>query len=342
MQRYFIPCQPPLWARGGHAQTLLGHLLPSPGERVEESSGYVRREIDLGDGDRLVVFALQGSTGVRVLLMHGLSGDVNAEYMRLAAASLRAAGHGIWAVNHRGCGAGKGLAGKPYHSGKTDDLARVLAASRADAPDLRHVVVGFSLSGNLALLHAAQGPGPRADGILAVNPPVDLEETSVAIGQGFSRLYERRFLWRLRRAVREREAAGHTRGSYDIRLGLSLVEFDDLFTAPECGFENGRDYYRRCSSRTRLAEIDVPTVILTAADDPFVRPEAFNGQSLPASMLLHIERHGGHVGYLTRGEPGRRSMGWRRWLAGAIPHYVGQLERAGAHAHGQGGPGNPK
>ncbi|MFT5290388.1 MAG: putative alpha/beta-fold hydrolase [Planctomycetota bacterium] len=320
MRPYTTPCRPPLWAKGGHAQTILGHVLPSPDGMVQESTGYNRHEVCVGDGDRLVVFARRGTTGARVILLHGLSGHANAEYMRLAAAALSADGHGIWAVNHRGCGAGQGLAGRPYHSGKTDDLAAVLAASYADAPDLKHIVVGFSLSGNLALLHSAQGLQPAPTGIVAVNPPVDLEDTSVAIGRGLSRLYERRFMWRLRRAVRQREAAGQTKGSYDIPLNLSLLEFDDLFTAPECGFASGMDYYRRCSSLMHLGRVTTPSVILTAADDPFVDPAVYGRAQLPDSMHLHVEQHGGHVGYLTR-----QKLGWERWLKGALSHYVAEL-----------------
>ena len=51
IRRYDVPCAPPLWARGGHAQTFLGHMLPSPGPHVEALDGALRIEIDLRDGD---------------------------------------------------------------------------------------------------------------------------------------------------------------------------------------------------------------------------------------------------------------------------------------------------
>lgn len=318
--RYDVPCVPPLWARGGHQQTIAGHILPVSCARIGKDSGYARREVELADGERLVAFTREGSSDVLVLLMHGLSGDANAEYMRLTADALIRAGHGVWAVNHRGCGEGRGLAGKPYHSGKTDDLEAVLSACRQNAPHKRIVVAGFSMSGNLALLHSAEGRRPAPDGIVAINPAVDLERTSVAIGKGVSRVYERRFLWRLRKAVKEREAEGRTLRSYDIPLGLSLLEFDDLFTAPECGFESGLDYYRRCSSLPRLGEVATPSVILTAADDPFVDATTLAAAPRSPAVSLHVERHGGHVGYVTR-----RGLGCGRWLPGAIVHYVDQL-----------------
>jgi len=316
IRRYEIPCEPPLWARGGHAQTLWSHALPSRGPQLSRA-GTAHRLIDVPEGDRVLVFELPGTSGVRVHLAHGLSGDANSDYMRRAAAALTARGHAVWSINHRGCGEGSGLAARPYHSGRSEDLQAVLAASRADAPDDVHLVVGFSLSGNLALLHAAQQLEPRPDGILAVNPPVDIERTSLDIGRGFSRLYELRFMWRLRRAIAERERQGLLERHYDIPLATTLREFDDLFTAPECGFDDGLDYYRKCSSLPRLGAVTTPAVIVTAGDDPFVDPRVYESVELPDSILLHVEPAGGHVGYIDRGGS--------RWLDGALLHYVDEL-----------------
>jgi len=322
IRRYEVPCRPPFWARGGHAQTLLGHLLPSPGKRIVRGRDIGEREVRIPDGDRLVVYELSGTSGVRVHLFHGLSGDVNSEYMRRTAAVLGARGHEVWAANHRGCGTGRGLAARPYHSGRTEDLQAVLAASRRDAPDRLHLLIGFSLGGNAALLLAAQQLDPLPDGIVAVNPPVDLERSSVDIGRGLCRVYEMRFMWRLRRAVAERARLGLSSKRYDISLQTSLIDFDDMFTAPECGFESGRDYYRRCSSLPRLADVRTPSVIVTAADDPFVDPAAYRDAEPSADVFLHVEPTGGHVGYVTRG-----GLVWRRWLDGALAHYVDELVR---------------
>jgi len=320
---YAVPCTPPAWARGGHAQTIFGHLLPARGRGAELLRRARRREVALADGDRLVLFELPGSSGTRVHLFHGLSGDVEADYMLGAARALGAAGHEVWLVNHRGCGAGRGLAAGPYHSGVTSDMQAVLAASRADAPDRLHLVIGFSLSGNVALLLAAQRLAPLPDGLIAVSPPVDLARASLAIGRGPSRAYELRFLWRLRKAVRERERAGLVHERIAIPRRASLIEFDDLYTAPRAGFASGADYYRRCSSLPHLAAIEAPTVIVTAADDPFVDSDAYRESSLPDNLQLHVEPVGGHMGFLAR-----NGLVWRRWLDGALVHYVAELERA--------------
>lgn len=316
VRRYEVPCRAPFWARGGHAQTLLAHLLPSPGRRLDGEREIV---VDLGDGDRLQVFARSGTSGVRVHLFHGLAGDVSADYMRRTADVMTELGHEVWAVNHRGCD-NRDLAVQPYHSGRSEDMQAVLRESRRVGGAEVDLIIGFSLSANMALVHASQDWPEQPHGIIAINPPADLHRASIDIGRGLNRLYQARFMWRLKRAVRERQQRGRALREYHIPLTLSLLEFDDLFTAPECGFANGLDYYRQCSSATRLAQIAVPTVILTAADDPFVAPETLETAPRSPQVFLHIEPTGGHVGYLSHHGPT-----WTRWLDGALTHYTREL-----------------
>lgn len=293
------PCRPPWWARGAHAQTLWGHLLPSGAPAV----GGERREIELEDGDRLVLFhrAVESSDTV-VYLFHGLGGDSDADYIRRTAAALPDCS--IVAMNHRGCGAGRGLAQGPYHSGSTADLAAAIDWGRTRHPGARHIAIGFSLSGNTLLLLQSRGGGP--DAAIAVNPPIDLAAASDAISAGFNRIYDVRFVHGCRRDPRSRGSG--------ILPWHTLRQVDDLYTAPAAGFRDADHYYAECSAGPRLTTIDRPTVILTAADDPFVPVASF--ESVPANVHLHVEPVGGHLGYLDRDG---------RWLDGALAAYVAAL-----------------
>ena len=327
MNVYPIALHPPFWARGGHAQTLLGHVLPSPGAFVGTDHGDHPIEIVLEDGDTLIAFSLapKGTPrGVRVHLFHGLSGDVNSEYMRRTASVLVACGYEVWLINHRGCGEGEGLARGLYHSGKTEDMQAVLAHSRAAqcGDDLKHVVLGFSLSANVALLLSANHLRPAPDGVIAINPPMDLASAARDIHTGLNRIYELRFLRRLCAAMKSRRSAGLLEAPLAVTATMSLAEFDDVVTAPLGGFESGQDYYARCSTFKRLHEIKIPTVIITTRDDPFVSGRKLGRLAHSPFVHPHIENSGGHVGYLTRG---RHPLSWERWLDGAISHYMHEL-----------------
>jgi predicted alpha/beta-fold hydrolase len=270
--------------------------------------------LDLEDGDALALRTLEGRTGVVVHLFHGLGGSADGAYMRRAAALLHARGHGVVAVNHRGAGEGRGLARRSYHSGSTGDLAAVLAHSRARRPGQRLLAVGFSISASqLLLLLGRDHPRGLLDGAIAVNPPADLEACSLRLGQGFNRVYDQYFIHRLRREVLSRP------GAEALPPTPTLRAFDEAYTAPQAGFPSRLDYYRSCSCGPHLAGIQVPTVILTALDDPIAPGRELEAAPRSPWVHLHVERTGGHMGYLGRGVPGLR------WLEYALDHYLASL-----------------
>ncbi len=313
-----LACRPPWWAAGGHLQTILGNYLP--GETFHQASEPLR--IPLPDGDQLTGSHYPGETDGLVLVFHGLGGDDQAHYVRRTVALARRLGHHVWTLNHRGCGSGRGLARRPYHSGSGDDLGAAFAAARVLHPGLRQLAVAYSLSANALLLNLGGGlpePAAQPDAAIAVNPPVDLAACSAAIHQGLSRLYELRFIRRCRQAIHQRVEDGLIPDTYPTRPFMSLKAFDDAYTSPAAGFLGAEDYYARCSARPHLSAITVPTAILMAKDDPFIPWQHAAAAALPPMVHLHLEPSGGHMGYLSRDLPGYR------WLPYAVAHYARQL-----------------
>ena len=305
-----LACVPPFWARGPHLQTIAAQYLPSHTPELP----WQRHLLALGDGDQLALRYLQGTTGVSVLLFHGLGGSADGHYMRRIAALLHARGHAVLAVNHRGAGEGKGLAQEPYHSGSTRDLAAVLALGRTLFPGQLQIAVGFSISGNmLLLLLGRDGALGLPDGAIAVNPPADLEACSRRLVRGFNLAYDQYFVRRLRREVLGR------RGALTLPPTRTLRAFDRVYTAPRAGFPTRLAYYEQCSCGPHLGGIQVPTVIITALDDPFAPGSDLLQGPLPGAVHLHAEATGGHMGYVTR------NLAGHRWLDYALDHYVGEL-----------------
>jgi len=305
------PFLPARWAVGGHLQTLAGWMLPSnPPEPPWE-----RLNLKLPDGDALRIKLARGESDTVVHLFHGLGGSTDADYMRRAGAVFHELGHTVVSVNHRGAGEGRGLAQHPYHSGSSGDLAAVLQVGRGFFPDHCHIAIGYSLSGNMLLLLLGQGEEAAflPDGAIAVNPPTDLEQGSLRLRRGLNRFYDRRFTRLLWAEVdgRWEEVPG--------RRARTLRAFDQAYMAPRAGFRDREEYYARCSCGPLLAEIQVPTVLLTSKDDPLAPSEHVQGFSLSPSVHLHVEATGGHMGYIGRGVPGAR------WLEPALVHYVEAL-----------------
>jgi predicted alpha/beta-fold hydrolase len=320
LARPALACEPPFWARGPHLQTIAANYLPGPIPDLP----WEPIRLDLDDGDALALRALEGASGVVVHLFHGLGGSTDAHYLRRAAARFHALGHTVLAANHRGAGEGAGWARHSYNSGSTADLAAVLRFGRARFPGQLQVAVGFSISANMLLLLLGQGGAGLPDRAIAVNPPVDLETCSRRLVTGFNRCYDQYFVRRLRREVMRRP------GARPLAPTRTLRAFDAVYTAPQAGFSSRDAYYAQCSSGPHLGAIRVPTVILTALDDPFASGGDVLKCALSPALHLHAEPCGGHMGFLSR------NLAGHRWLQYALEHYLEELKSLPWHKAGAG------
>ncbi len=304
------PCVPPVWASTAHLQTILGYLLPSP----RLTSKGKRVEIPLDDGDRLVGFVQEGESDTVVYVFHGLAGSTDSTYIHRTSILAQQLGHTVILANHRGCGEGAGLAKGLYHSGRGEDLSAVIAFGRALFPKKRHVAVGFSMSGNaLLLLLSGKRGTTQPDAGISVNAPIALDKTSHMLGTGWNRIYDMKFYIQCRRDVFVAYQDPEVRKRIP-RLS-TIREFDNYFTAPFGGFANRDDYYAACSTQDLLGDIRVPTVLLTAKDDPFVPFDSYEQAKISKHVLAHFEEFGGHMGYLTRE---KTPLGTNRWQDYAI------------------------
>jgi predicted alpha/beta-fold hydrolase len=311
------PCLLPTWAPTAHAQTVLGHLLASP---MLASKGR-KMEFPLPDGDQLVGFVQEGTSTTVVYIFHGLAGSTDSPYMHRTSRLAQKLGHTVIMMNHRGCGEGAGLAKLPYHSGRAEDLSSAIEAGRKLFPRHRHLAIGFSMSANaLLLLLSGQRGSTLPDAAIAVNAPIDLKRCGILLKTGFNRVYDIKFYLQCKRDTQlaKNELLNSTR----LPKLTTVYEFDRLYTAPAGGFSDRDDYYRTCSTHLRLQQIKIPTVILTAEDDPFVPFDSYLSAEKSPSVICHFEKHGGHMGYLTRE---KTELGSNRWQDYAIHRVIQKI-----------------
>jgi hypothetical protein len=207
-------------------------------------------------------------------------------------------------MNQRNCGGTEALAPTLYHSGRSQDIAAVAQNLIEHDKISRFALAGYSMGGNLVLKLAGEwgGSGPsQFRAVAAVCPAVNLAASADALHLPSNRLYEQYFLWKL--GGRLRTKARLFPGAFDIsRLrGIrSLREFDDRITAFYCGFTGAVDYYDRAAAAHVVDRIAVPTYILNAANDPFIRilPET-RRKILENPNITFVETEdGGHCSYL--------------------------------------------
>ena len=214
------------------------------------------------------------------------------------------AGMNVVRMNMRNCGGTEHLGPTLYNSSMSADLGAVVSSLIREDRLQQVAMAGYSMGGNLVLKLIGewgdQAPSQAVAGI-GVSPAMDLAVSVDALHGLANRIYEWKFLWGLRRRVR-RKAALYP-GHYDLRhlRGLcSIRQFDDKITARYCGFAGAEDYYNQASSSNVIERIAIPTLILHAADDPFVRVLPATRDKLQRNPCIRFveTEHGGHCAFL--------------------------------------------
>ena len=298
---------PPPYLHGGHRQTLYASLA----RRVDFT--YDRRErITTPDADFLDLdWAETTSPNTqRVgILTHGLEGSADRGYMRGMAQAFVRREWDVCALNLRGCSGEPNRQVVTYHSGKTDDLDLVVEHVLAQGYS-SVALIGFSLGGNLTLKYLGERGGEVNDhihGAVALSAPIDLKASAQQIDRWSNWHYTRYFLRSLRQKMRVKARQHPDRVSTKrLRKIHSLRGFDDAYTAPLHGFQNADDYYRRASSRPVLSNLSVPTLLINAANDPFLADSCYPHSIARAHALLTLDvpESGGHVGFVSFNDDG--------------------------------------
>lgn len=296
---------------GSHQQTILGSFYLMP--RKLDS---ITRFIELPDKDLIAIEVTQPKDWKEddptVLLVHGLCGSHDSPYMIRIAKKLSNKGYRAIRFNLRGCGSGKGKAKKIYHSGRSQDVLEVLKVLKKESPKSLITLAGFSLGGNIVLKLAGELNTVATnfiEKVIAVGAPVDLFSSVCLLQENENHFYQNYFLKLLVSDVMNRQRLFPDIEQVSIPKNITLIEFDEWYTAPQCGYKNAMDYYKKSSSRELVPEIDIPCHILFAEDDPLISSTALDHFTLKDHIEVNKTKKGGHLGYL--GIPGgERGFHW--------------------------------
>ncbi|HVO79886.1 MAG TPA: alpha/beta fold hydrolase [Terriglobales bacterium] len=251
-----------------------------------------------------------------VVVVHGLEGSHDSQYMLGIAAKGLAAGMNVVRMNQRNCGGTDGLSPTLYHSGRSADVAAVAHHLIEHDRISRLALAGFSMGGNLVLKTAGEwgreGPA-QFRAVAAVCPSMNLAASADALHLPPNRLYELYFMWQLRRRLRAKARLFPDVFDLSRLRGVrSLREFDDKITAYYCGFTGADDYYARAAAANVVDRIAVPALILHAANDPFIRIVPDTRRKIHANPnITFIETEdGGHCSFLAQPDGGDDDGRW--------------------------------
>jgi predicted alpha/beta-fold hydrolase len=293
----------PRWGIGnGHFQTIASHLvrravaLPPSEERLIEVAAGVRVRCECN-------WQPQRKNALTVIAVHGLEGSSDSQYLRGIAQKALALGMNIVRMNQRNCGGTDAIAPTLYHSGLSSDVGAVAQALVASEGVTRIALAGYSMGGNLVLKLAGEWGNrhPELEAVAAVCPALDLAASADALNEPANRLYEMHFVRRLKQRLARKAKLFPEHFNVAAANGATSVRlFDNQVTAPFSGFRDADDYYARAAASNVVEQIAVPTMIVYAADDPFVRirPET-RAKILANGKISYVETaHGGHCAFM--------------------------------------------
>jgi len=292
-----------------HLQTLLPTFIRSG--LVFEG---VQQTLELNDGDfvDLVWTEKPGAPSANhqaakpiVIIFHGLEGSIDSPYAKGMMLAIKAQGWIGLLMHFRGCSQSPNRLARSYHSGETGDARQLLDWLKKHYPQHVLSAIGFSLGGNMLLkLQAELGALSPFKAVVSVCAPLVLSACADRLKRGFSKNYQRYLVGHLKNKL-NLKAQKHDYKTLinlspdDIKQLKTFWQFDDLVTAPLHGFAGVEDYYTRSSARQYLKNIQAPSLIILALDDPFMTADIIPDESeLSVCTDLELSKHGGHVGFI--------------------------------------------
>jgi predicted alpha/beta-fold hydrolase len=296
---------PPRGLRNPHFQTILSSLkIRTLGEKQLDSEAR-KILVDAGDGVRLLGFhnaQRSGSSHGLILLLHGWEGGSDSTYMITTGGFFYRKGYDIFRLNLRDHGDSHHLNEGLFNSSLIEETHRAVQniADKQGNPPL--FIVGFSLGGNFAMrmaLRHAGHPVRNLRYVFAVSPVLDPRKATDAMDRGFF-LYRSYFLNKWKASLRKKQALfPHLYDYNDLMECKTLMEITERILPKYSSYPTPQEYFRTYTlTRRRFAELSVPLFVLTATDDPIIPVEDFHELEGNQHLHIHVERHGGHCGFL--------------------------------------------
>lgn len=341
----FVPHR--IW-RGGHRQTIAAHLSLARRRTLRkalaDSAAQIETRLFQTEADTQVLAHCQWQSDDRsvrakhptLILVHGLEGSSVGIYMLGTGSKAFARGFNVVRLNMRNCGDTEHLTPTLYNSGITADVRGVVTELLERDKLASIFIAGFSMGGNVVLKFVGElgenaPPGLKA--CCAVSPSLDLAACASAIERRSNLIYQTRFVKSLRARMQRKNKLFP--GVYDLsnlKNVRTVRQFDETFTAPYGGYANANDYYDKASAIRNIANINIPTLIITAQDDTFIPFASFQNEAINnnPNIILLAPKHGGHVAFLAdKAEPAVAS-GDRFWAEYRIVEFCELINNAHA------------
>jgi predicted alpha/beta-fold hydrolase len=188
---------------------------------------------------------------------------------------------------------------KLYNANYYEVIEKVLPHLSGDV-----YIVGNSLGAAIALnfTKSKHYSKSRVKGIVAISAPLDLKDSISKISKGFNKFYSKTLLCSIRGKVKYLQDIFGDFYDVDVDRISSFKEFDEKITAPMFGYKDAEEYWEDASPKNILKDIEIPTLIFSAKNDPLLGEKCYVTQEdIPNENITYeyVEK-GGHLGFIGR------------------------------------------
>ncbi|ACJ27573.1 Alpha/beta hydrolase fold protein [Shewanella piezotolerans WP3] len=322
---------PPWWARNPHIQTILPVLTKVDRPQLE------RERLELNDGD-FIDLDWQGKPKLKqaiIIVVHGLEGSSSSHYARRILAACKEQQLCAVVHHHRSCSGELNRLVRGYHSGDTQDIQQTLIQLKQRYPESPLLAVGYSLGGNVLVKYQGElQEKSLLERAVAVSAPLHLAACAKRLEKGFSKVYQSYLIRQLQEKMLGKVSTPALQplmpiGKAEIEQLTTFYAFDDKITAPLHGFKGVDHYYHRASGLPYLSQIQKPTLVIHAKDDPFMTHAVIPTQEQLAEQVEYeLHDNGGHVGFIEGGSPWRP----RYYIENRILSFLtSHIDKSGSH-----------
>jgi predicted alpha/beta-fold hydrolase len=289
---------PPFYYLNGHFETILPSLL-----RKVKGVEYVREQIETSDDDFLNIDWLKARNKKLLIISHGLEGGSDRHYAKGLAKLFHQKGWDVAAWNNRSCNGEMNRQKILYHHAASYDLRAVVDHIIGQNDYQEIALVGISMGGGQTLRYLgeeAEYPIPQQiKRAVVISAPVSLVESAKTLVLKENKVYEQRFLKKLKVKIRGKAEQYPEIDIEGLDEMKTLQEFDDKYSGPLHGFADAKAFYKYCDPYPFVSKITKDVLILNALNDPLLIGNCFPYDIAQkwSNIYLETPKRGGHVGF---------------------------------------------
>ncbi|HSI77469.1 MAG TPA: alpha/beta fold hydrolase [Lunatimonas sp.] len=294
---------PPRLLFNGHFETIIPSIF-----RKIVGVNYQRERINTPDADFLDLDWSRVGADKLLIISHGLEGSSERHYARGLAKLFNQSGYDVLAWNNRSCGGKMNLQPVLYHHGSSYDLKTVIDHVDRTNAYSSYYLAGISMGGAQTLKYLGENGSdinPKIKKAAVYSTPCNLADSAATLKEKRNAFYKKRFLGKLKAKI-------FLKGQQfpdlvDLERLKSVREFDSFdthFTAKIHGFKDANDFYRSVSADNWMENIQVPTLIVNALNDPLLTDRCYPVKlaSNHPHLFLEMPARGGHTGFMVKGQ----------------------------------------